>query len=189
MGNLECKFLFVVLDKILSFILSKHLSKNYFLGFKVDEDFPCKRQYPEMIRDARWYIFKPKIRIWVNSEWSCNAMCWYILLPFGLCMLLPFDIFHCHSVHFVVIWYISPLLVCRPKENLAILEMTSPDGQELLSDFLQLFRRRRVRLDQLQQDAHDVHADEGEELLLVDALTGADLDALVTGPGTDVIDF
>jgi hypothetical protein len=32
---------------------------------------------------ARWYIFKPKILIWVNLGWSCNRRCWNIFWPFG----------------------------------------------------------------------------------------------------------
>jgi hypothetical protein len=36
------------------------------------------------VRVARWYIFKPKIPIWVNFGGSCNGRCWYILWPFGL---------------------------------------------------------------------------------------------------------
>ena len=51
-----------------------------------------------------------------------------------------------------------------------------PDGQQLLSDLLQLLRGGGVGLDQLEEDAHDVHADQGQELLLVDALAGADFD-------------
>jgi hypothetical protein len=35
-------------------------------------------------RVARWYIFKPKIQIWVNFGVSCNDRCWYILWPSGI---------------------------------------------------------------------------------------------------------
>jgi hypothetical protein len=35
-------------------------------------------------RVARWYIFKPKISIWVNFVGSCNITSWSILWPFGL---------------------------------------------------------------------------------------------------------
>jgi hypothetical protein len=38
-----------------------------------------------MARVARWYIFKPKIPIWVNFVVSCNGRCWYFLWPFGIC--------------------------------------------------------------------------------------------------------
>jgi hypothetical protein len=32
---------------------------------------------------ARWYIFKPKIPIWVYLKWHCNRKCFYILWHFG----------------------------------------------------------------------------------------------------------
>jgi hypothetical protein len=35
-------------------------------------------------RVARWFIFRPKIAIWVNFGGSCNGRCWYILWTFGL---------------------------------------------------------------------------------------------------------
>jgi hypothetical protein len=61
-------------------------------------------------RVARWYIFKPKIRLGVNFGVSCNERwdyilaIWYILLPFGNLVviwyiLVPFG-------NLVVIWYI-----------------------------------------------------------------------------------
>jgi hypothetical protein len=28
---------------------------------------------------ARWYVFKPKIPIWVNFGGPCNGRCWYFL--------------------------------------------------------------------------------------------------------------
>jgi hypothetical protein len=39
--------------------------------------------------------------------------------------LWPFDIFYGHLVYFVVIWYISPLLVYCTKRNLATLRIAS----------------------------------------------------------------
>jgi hypothetical protein len=35
-------------------------------------------------RFARWYIFKPKLPIWVNFGGACNETCWYILSTFGI---------------------------------------------------------------------------------------------------------
>jgi hypothetical protein len=55
-------------------------------------------------RVARWYIFQPKIPIWVNFGGSCNGRCWSILWPFGL--------FYGHWVNFVAIWYNFTILVC-----------------------------------------------------------------------------
>jgi hypothetical protein len=48
-------------------------------------------------RLARWYIFRPKIEIWINLGGSCNRRCWYILLTFG--------IFYGHLKYFMDIWY------------------------------------------------------------------------------------
>jgi hypothetical protein len=44
---------------------------------------------------ARWFIFKPKIQIWVNFRGSCNGRCWYILWSFG--------IFYGNTVYFMAI--------------------------------------------------------------------------------------
>jgi predicted RNA-binding protein YlxR (DUF448 family) len=35
-------------------------------------------------RVARWFVFKPKIQIWVNLGGSCNGRGWYILWTLGL---------------------------------------------------------------------------------------------------------
>jgi hypothetical protein len=35
-------------------------------------------------RVARWFIFKPKIPIWVNFGGPWNGKCWYILGPYGI---------------------------------------------------------------------------------------------------------
>jgi hypothetical protein len=47
-------------------------------------------------RVARWYIFKPKIAIWVNFEGSCSGKCWYIFCRFGL--------FYGNLIYFMDIW-------------------------------------------------------------------------------------
>jgi hypothetical protein len=49
-------------------------------------------------RVARWYIFIPKIPIWVYFGGPWIGKCWHILLPFG--------IFYGHLVYFMTIWYI-----------------------------------------------------------------------------------
>jgi hypothetical protein len=69
---------------------------------------PCglpeiKRQYVTdifqlLIRVARWFVFKPKIPIWVNFAGSCYGKSRYILWPFGL--------LYSHWKYFMVIWYI-----------------------------------------------------------------------------------
>jgi hypothetical protein len=35
-------------------------------------------------RDARWYIFKPKVPMFVNFGGPYNEKCWYILWSFGI---------------------------------------------------------------------------------------------------------
>jgi hypothetical protein len=54
-----------------------------------------RTQFKVETRVARWFVFKPKIPIWVNFGGSCNGSCWYILWPFGL--------FYGHLVYFVAI--------------------------------------------------------------------------------------
>jgi hypothetical protein len=49
-------------------------------------------------RVARWFVFKPKIPIWVNFGGAC----------YGKSILRPSEIFYGHLVYFVVIWYIFP---------------------------------------------------------------------------------
>jgi hypothetical protein len=54
-------------------------------------------------RVARWFVFKPKIPIWVNFGGSCYEKSWFILWPFGL--------FYGHWKYFMAIWYIFGYLV------------------------------------------------------------------------------
>jgi hypothetical protein len=65
---------------------------------------------------ARWLVFKPKIPIWVNFRGSCDGRCWCILWPF-----VRFDghlaIFSSFLVHFMVIWYVFPVLVSFSKKS------------------------------------------------------------------------
>jgi hypothetical protein len=58
-------------------------------------------------RVARWFVFKPKIKIWVNFGGSC---CGKYLVYFMTIWstLRPLEIFYGHFVYFVVIWYIFP---------------------------------------------------------------------------------
>jgi hypothetical protein len=72
---------------------------------------------------ARWFLFKPKIPIWVNFGEVWNGKCLYILWPFG--------IFYRHLGYFMTIWYILcsfgtffPVLVSCTDENLATLMNT-----------------------------------------------------------------
>jgi hypothetical protein len=60
------------------------------------------------IRVARWFLFRPKIPIWVYFGGPWNGKFWYI------CIFWSFGIFYDHWVYFwafvnsVVIWYIFP---------------------------------------------------------------------------------
>jgi hypothetical protein len=58
----------------------------------------CTHMSPSPTRVARWFVFKPKIQIWVNFGGPCNERCWLILWPF--------DLFYCHFVYLMVISYI-----------------------------------------------------------------------------------
>jgi hypothetical protein len=74
-------------------------------------------------RVARWFVFKPKIPIWVNFGVYCNGKYWYIdhLVYFTAIgnMLWPFGIF------FWSIGIFSPVLVFCTKKNLATLFTTT----------------------------------------------------------------
>jgi hypothetical protein len=50
-------------------------------------------------RVARWFVFKPKIQIWVTFGGSCNGRCWHILWTLGR--------FYGLSLYFMDIWYSS----------------------------------------------------------------------------------
>jgi hypothetical protein len=71
-------------------------------------------------RVARWFVFKPKIPLWVNFGGPCNGKSCFILRPFGL--------FYGNLKHFMAIGYILwsfgiffPVLVFCTKKNLATL--------------------------------------------------------------------
>jgi hypothetical protein len=66
-------------------------------------------------RVARWYIFIPEIPIWKYFEGPLIAKCWYNLWPFVIWNIL------CPLSYFVVMGYISPVLVYCEKKNLATL--------------------------------------------------------------------
>jgi hypothetical protein len=71
-------------------------------------------------RVARWFVFKPKIPIWVNFGGTWIGKCLYILWPLGISygdlgyfmtiwyILYSFGTFCIHWVHFVFLWYIFP---------------------------------------------------------------------------------
>jgi hypothetical protein len=64
-----------------------------------------KRQF--VSRVARWYIFKPKIQIWINFGGYCNGIFYVHLVHFtAICHTLwPFGIFSEYLVYFIPFWY------------------------------------------------------------------------------------
>jgi hypothetical protein len=83
-----------------------------------------------IIRVARWFVFKPKIPIWVNFGGSCYGKSWYILWPFGL--------FYGHWKYFMairyILWYFGiffPVLVFWTKKNLASLVIIMKMGHSV----------------------------------------------------------
>jgi hypothetical protein len=80
-------------------------------------------------RVARWYIFLPKIPIWVTLG-EMNGKCWYILWPFG--------IFYGKLIYKMAFWYILwlfgilfPVLFFCSNKNLATL-LLRPRVQSLV---------------------------------------------------------
>jgi hypothetical protein len=70
-----------------------------------------ERQALPRSRVARWFVFKPKIQIWVNFGRSCNGRCCFILWTLGpfYCLLLYFmDIWRSILVYFSPSWYFVP---------------------------------------------------------------------------------
>jgi hypothetical protein len=78
---------------------------------------------------ARWFVFKPKIPIWVNFGVCYDGKCWSILWPCG--------IFNGLLLHFKVIWYILPVLVSCSQKNLATL-VALKKNSALVSNFVML---------------------------------------------------
>jgi hypothetical protein len=73
------------------------------------------------IRVARWYIFKPKIPIWVNFGGSSMD-------DVGILYVRQFDLFYdilvyCgHLVYFMIVWYIYPILGSLCKRRLLMFQ-------------------------------------------------------------------
>jgi hypothetical protein len=71
-------------------------------------------------RVARWFVFKPKIQIWVNFGGPQHEKCLYVLWPSG--------IIYSHLVKFMFVWYslwsfgiFFPFWYVWTKKNLATL--------------------------------------------------------------------
>jgi hypothetical protein len=97
---------------------------KYCLGLSVER----LRKIRAKSRVARWYIFKPKIPIWVILPkipiWvilgrSCNGRCWFTyfmaIFPDNCYILGLLSIQICgHLVHFLPFWYIVPRQIWQP---------------------------------------------------------------------------
>jgi hypothetical protein len=75
-----------------------------------------------LCRDARWFVFKPKIPIWVNFGEPLNGKCWYISWPLEHSMVIwynlwPFGIVCRHLFFF-------PIRCVWTKKNLATLPLS-----------------------------------------------------------------
>jgi hypothetical protein len=61
---------------------------------------------------ARWFIFMPKVPIWVHYGGNWYAKCWYIWN-----ILRPLGVFNGRLVQFVVIAYIFSVFgMCGPRK-------------------------------------------------------------------------
>jgi hypothetical protein len=95
------------------------------IGFALGTKDPGSRT-----RGARWFVFKPKIQIWVNLRGSCDGRGWYILVTLG-----PF---YSLLLYFMDIWYsgnlvyIFPFWYFVPRKIWATLSHTAT-GQFLIS--------------------------------------------------------
>jgi hypothetical protein len=92
--------------------------------FQIPSNKVRKVLFLSLTRVARWFVFNPKIQIWVNSEHLAME-------DVGIHILWPFGIFYSNLVYFMAIWYIFwlfgiffPVLVCCSKKNLATLSLT-----------------------------------------------------------------
>jgi hypothetical protein len=70
-------------------------------------------------RDARWFVFQPKILIWENFSGPQIAKCWYILWPFGifygyLGYFMTIRYILCSLGKFFQFWYQAPRKIWQP---------------------------------------------------------------------------
>jgi hypothetical protein len=57
-----------------------------------------------LARVARWFVFNPKIPIWLNLGGFAMVNLGIFMTTWAI--LRPLEIFYVHLVHLVVIWYI-----------------------------------------------------------------------------------
>jgi hypothetical protein len=75
--------------------------------------FCGKLDFRAKSRVSRWYIFIPKIPIWIYIGGPWNVKCWCILWPpgifraiFGIHIFWPFGRIYIYLVDFIAIWKI-----------------------------------------------------------------------------------
>jgi hypothetical protein len=112
--------------------------------FDEAEIFTCKlltmfRDRPryKQARVAGWYIFRPKLAIWVNFGGPCKGRCWYILWTFGLFYSHLIFVFYGLLVYFVVFNLFGIL-----KKNLATLKQ---ERDVLLTNMQLVLEHRSAR--------------------------------------------
>jgi hypothetical protein len=74
------------------------------------------------LRVARWFIYRPKITIWVYFRVSCDWKCWYILWPFLIFYGNWVYVLYCHmyGIYFAsfgtvfLFWYVVPRNIWQP---------------------------------------------------------------------------
>jgi hypothetical protein len=57
---------------------------------------------------ARWFVFKPKIPIWVNFGGSCDGRCRYTYFMVIWSILWSSCIYYGFLIYVMVIWYTTP---------------------------------------------------------------------------------
>jgi hypothetical protein len=65
-----------VIGHFLLHVAKYFYTKNYIEVFFLN---PKTSIIKPSTRVAGWFVFKPKIQIWVNFGGSCYGKCWYIL--------------------------------------------------------------------------------------------------------------
>jgi hypothetical protein len=74
-GNPDAESMFSLND-----LATAHLSLTFLLAYHSSINFLLRLQS----RVARWHIFKPNVKMWVNFGGTLKGRCWYILWPFGI---------------------------------------------------------------------------------------------------------
>jgi hypothetical protein len=95
-------------------------------------------------RVARWFVFKPKIQIWVNFGGSCTGRCWYVLRTFGSFYSLLLYFRTCGIVRGNLLYFSRLGILYREKSgNHATLTLHAPrravKERKNLQNFISLF--------------------------------------------------